>query len=97
LQPRQIARAKRRQIFWKVTLGAALSLSKLLEVKFSTLFDVGLRLSEGLSECVENDTAFRLTSQDVTLRIIWHNLSVVHKSVVDEFASLDQWVREGKA
>jgi len=34
-----------------------LSLSKLLEVKFSTLFDVGLRLSEGLSECVENFTS----------------------------------------
>ena len=33
------------------------SLSKLLEVKFSTLFDVGLRLSEGLSECVENFTS----------------------------------------
>jgi hypothetical protein len=34
-----------------------MSLSKLLEVKFSTLFDVALRLSEGLSECVENFTS----------------------------------------
>jgi hypothetical protein len=41
----------------KANFRRGVSLSKLLEAKFSTLFDVGLRLSEGLSECVENFTS----------------------------------------
>jgi hypothetical protein len=45
-------------------LNLKLSLSTLFEVKFSTLFDVGLRLSEGLSECAENlDSLFKAESK----------------------------------
>jgi hypothetical protein len=45
-----------------------LSFSTLFEVKFSTLFDVGVGLTEGLSECVENFTSNSVENDRKLLR-----------------------------